>query len=132
MIELLMQYATPENILFLMKWILPATIGLWLFWIVVASVAEKYGSKSQNPFVMMLYTAFVIVDVGYNFTFASVLFLELASLKRKTLTARLKFILLSGDYSEDEWRFKVALFMCKKMISPWQWNHCGMGFGKRK
>ncbi len=113
------------------KYLIPATMLLWIFWIVVARLMEEFGKKTQNPFVLMVYSVFYIFDVLFNVVYGSIGFLQLPRFKQLTLTARLKNILLSGDFQETEWRFKVALFVCKKMISPWEWNHCGMGFGKR-
>lgn len=112
--------------------VISATIILWLFFIITSKVADGAQSRDDLNLIQKVFVfAFVVVDVLYNYTFGSILFWEIADNDRKTLTARLKHILHSGFYKKYEWRFRLALFMCKYMISPWDWNHCGLGFGKK-
>lgn len=44
-------------------------------------------------------------------------------IKRKTFTSRLKHYLRAQP---ESWRGKLALFMCKYMVEPWDFNHCGL------
>jgi len=107
-----------------------ATVILWLFFIAVATVKNKFFDKN-HPFVLkvpmyLFGLIFLISDVAYNYTYGSIAFWEFADNKRKTLTARLKHILHSGLYDREEWRFRLALFMCKRMIEPWDYEHCAL------
>lgn len=111
-------------------YVLLATLALWVFFIITTKVAD--GAKSRkdlNKFQLVLVYTFVVFDVVYNYSYGALLFWEFADRERKTLTARLRWILLSGNYHEEEKRYRLALFMCKYMVSPWDFNHCGMGFG---
>jgi len=111
--------------------IIISTLILWLSFIAVTKIVDDASSRDDlNIFQKAAVFVFIVfIDVPHNYTVSSIIFWELADNDRKTLTARLKHILRSGLYEEDEWRFKLALFMCKYMISPWHFNHCGMGFG---
>lgn len=112
--------------------VIEATLALWLAFIVTVEIADGARSRDDlNWFQTIAVYVFVIFDVAYNYTYGAILFGELAHKDRKTLTARLKYILHSGHYSESGWRFRLALFMCKYMISPWHFNHCGLGLGKK-
>ncbi len=101
-----------------------ATVGLWLFFIITAKVANGAKSRAElNWFQYSVAVLFLIADVIYNFTYGAVLFMEPASMKRKTFTARLKYYLLTEP---DSWRGKLAAFMCKYMIEPWDFGHCAL------
>ena len=111
---------------------------MWVFFIITTKVIDDATKLSElNLFQKVFVLAFVAVDVLYDFTFGKVLFWEFTDKRTKfyrgkgkiTLTARLKHILLSGEYYADEWRYILARFMCKYMVSPWDFNHCGMGYG---
>jgi len=108
--------------------ILIATLALWVSFIVLMKIVDDTKREDLNWFQKIAVILFVVFDVVYNYTYGAILFWEFADNDHKTLTSRLKHILLSGFYDEDEWRFKLALFMCKYMISPWDPGHCGMGF----
>jgi hypothetical protein len=120
--------------------VLKATLVLWMFFIVTTKAIDDANKLSDlTVFRKVFVVAFVIFDVLYDLTFGKILFWELTDSRVKfyrgkgkiTLTARLKSILLSGEYKETEWRYILALFMCKYMVSPWDFNHCGMGYGKK-
>jgi len=119
--------------------VISGTLLLWVFFIVTTKVvgdAEKLSDLTLWKKIFVL--AFVIGDAAYDITLANILFWKFTDNRvnwyrgkgELTLTSRLKFILLTGEYQETEWRYKLALFMCKYMVSPWDFNHCGMGFGK--
>lgn len=110
--------------------IILASIALWVFFIVAATLKEKILDKERHPILeaIALFVGFwfVVVDVIYNYTYGALLFMEMASGRRKTLTARLKHILHSGEYQSDSWRYRLAVFMCKYMIEPWDFGHCAL------
>lgn len=110
--------------------LLLATFALWIGFIIFATLKEKVLDKDYHIAIKVpayaFGIAFLVGDVGYNYTFGSVLFWELASRDRVTLTKRLRHILHSGLYLETSWRFKRAHFMCKYMIEPWDLGHCAL------
>ena len=110
--------------------IFPATILLWIFFIFVIILKNECFNPDHNilikiPLYIIGYT-FLIVDVAYNVTYGTILFLEPPHLRRLTLTARLKHILHSDEHSTGSWRYKLALFMCMYMIEPWDFGHCSL------
>lgn len=81
-------------------------------------------AKGLKRKILIAYAAmFIIIDVIYNYTYGAMLFIEFADNDRKTLTARLKHYLRTQP---ETWRGKLAFFMCRYMIEPWDWNHCGL------
>lgn len=104
--------------------ILVSTFILWLFFIALTAIVDDKTKQLSDLSLIkrILVIAFVVFDVIYNFTIGTLIFLELPSLKRKTLTLRLRYILFTK--AEWEWRFKLAYFMCKYMIEPFDWGHC--------
>lgn len=103
-----------------------ASIVLWLFFIVTTSV-QKFRVKGNHPIIQAIANFisffFVIFDVIFNVTYGSIAFLQWPHYKRLTLTARLKYILTEPVHG---WRWALALFVCTKMIEPWDYNHCGL------
>lgn len=81
---------------------------------------EKKIPDWLKPILIFISWVGIIWDFLFNVTFGCVLFLELP--RETMLTFRLQRILLT----DDGWRFKVAYFMCKKLIEPWDFNHCGL------
>lgn len=116
---------------FALTYLLPATVILWISWVLVTALAYRYGKDTRKPLVKLMFALFLLLDVTYNVVFASLLFLQRPNLKRLTLTARLRYILLSGTVGEDTWRFKWAQIICKSMISPRDYNHCGLQYGNK-
>ena len=74
-----------------------------------------------HAFIHLFSAIFVFLDAFFNITYASIVFFELP--KEWMLTHRLKRYLTNDD---NGWRFKSALFFCKYLIEPWDWNHCGL------
>lgn len=103
-----------------------ASIFLWLFFIAMANV-QKYRGKGYNPVVQALAHLFTFVfavfDIVLNIVYGSIVFMQLPHWKRLTLTARLKYILYKQEMG---WRWKLADFVCRRMIEPWDYNHCGL------
>lgn len=107
--------------------ILIATVVLWLMFIPAANLVNRYKRKELSKveaFFGKIYVAiFLIVDVFYNYTYAAVLFWDLADNDRKTFTARLKHYLQTDPIG---WRGEMAYWFCKYLIEPWDFGHCDM------
>ena len=107
--------------------ILLATFILWILFIPTANIVNRHREKEYTGIRKYLgyvwVTGFVIVDILYNYTYASMLFLEFADNDRKTLTARLKHYLQTEP---DTWRGKLAYLFCAYLIEPWDFGHCGL------
>ncbi len=92
----------------------------------------RLNRENLNWFQKLCVVLFIILDVFVNVAFITFWMLQLPTLTRLTLTARLRFILLSGEFKETEWRYRIAENLCKRRISKLDYNHCGMKFGKKK
>jgi len=108
--------------------IIIASIILFIMWVVLADVRKFADKEKYPPYVVapaLLYGfAFILVDIAYNLTIGSVIFMQLP--KELTLTARLKRNLKYPVYA---WRYRLSYFTCKRLVSPWAPNHCGLGLG---
>jgi len=104
-----------------------ATILLWGFFIVTANIIKRYKegelSTSMKIIGWPVVIAFFLCDMAYNITYGTILFWQWPNYKRLTLTARLTYILRTAP---DSWRGKIAMFMCKYMIEPWDAGHCDL------
>lgn len=101
------------------------SIILWLFFIAVSNIS-KYRDRKYPPVIQaiahLLTVLFIVFDVIFNVIYGSIVFIQLPHIKRLTLTARLKYTLKT----EDGWRLKLALFICRKMVEPFDWGHCNL------
>ena len=107
------------------------TLILWVSFIALTRIVdtEKDKWETLNILQKVAVAAFVIVDVVHNYTAGTILYLEMAHPDRKTLTARMKELIhkRSDKKKIDKyWRKPLALFMCKYMVEPWDFNHCGL------
>lgn len=91
------------NIMFLEKAI--KSLPRWVYWM-----------------LFPIAIAFYILDVAWNVFFGSLFFLQFPHESRPTLTERMRHLLIT----DDGWRFKLAFFMCKYLVEPWDPNHCGL------
>jgi len=107
-----------------------ATVVLWIAFIAITKIVDdKDHSWNDLDLVeKMAVFVFIVMDVLYNFTYGTLLFMEWPSLNRKTLTARLKDILSRDDteFLDEFYRKPLAKFMCKYMIEPWDFGHCAL------
>ena len=99
----------------------------FLMWIlfVLAQVIGKHATHLSKSicFLVNAYIIFVnIYNVIFNFTYATILFLELPRFRRRTFSERLIHI-LSYD---NGWRFKFAYWIAYHLIEPWDYNHCNL------
>jgi hypothetical protein len=112
-----------------------------LFWFLFASamtlydkwkVQKKYSLKWWGLGIVGL-PIFIIgfpYDIIYNFTWGSLIFLELPKKRPKgkgfnsfewTFTHRLWRLIY-----DKGWRGHVARFICRYLVQPWDLNHCGV------
>ncbi len=104
-----------------------ASILFWISFITIMKIVGDANEKEDlNTIQLVSVVIFLVIDVFFNIFYGSIIFFQIFNKDQPTLTSRLKNILLSGDFDET-WRYSLALFMCKRMISPWDANHCGMG-----
>ncbi len=105
---------------------LRATLVLWLLFIPAANIINRHREKQYRGaryYAAYAYLVFFLVaDVLFNFSYGSLLFMQAPSLKRKTLTARLKHIIKH----QTGWRYRLALFICRYLIEPWDSGHCAL------
>ena len=108
--------------------IVTSIVILWVLWIIVASV-RPHLTHGHNPLIEgvihLLSFVFVAYDVIFNYTWGSIIFQELPSGGRHTLSQRLQHIIKTE--SIDSWKWKLSMFACKYMIEPWEPGHCRLG-----
>lgn len=113
--------------------IITSSAILFIMWIMLTEAAEKIRSKKWpsflKPFVYLFGVCFLIMDVFFNFTTATIIFLQWPTLDEATLSERLRLILATQPTTS--WRWKLAHLICRKLISPWDYNHCRMGLGNK-
>lgn len=114
-----------------------ATVILFVAWVVTAEVAlpHKDHIKRHHPVIQGLLHlwSFIFVgllDVPYNVIFGTIYFRQLPNKDGCgwTLTERLQHILKTEPI--ESWRWQHAYFICRFLISPWDFNHCRMGLGR--
>ena len=110
-----------------MDFLVLGIISFFVLWVLFINImtAKKYKDKIPKVLLYPLYIVFgvgYIGDVLWNVIFGTLLFLELPDFKAPTLSDRLSYLIVT----DDGWRFKIAYFICKYMIEPWDYNHCGL------
>jgi len=86
-----------------------AFIALWIIFINVMWAKynrEKIPKILHKPIEVLAFFG-LLYDILFNLTFGNFLFLQAFSLKRLTLTERMKHILITND----GWRFNLAYFI---------------------
>ena len=108
-----------------------ASLILWVFFIVFSNT-KKYTDRKYNPVIQAFAHLFsVILGIGniiFNHTYAPIVFWFVRppwALNALMLTSRLKYILQAEP--ENSWRWKLAYFVCRRLIEPWDYNHCALG-----
>lgn len=102
--------------------VIVASLIFWLFWIAISRLIPHTKHKHfwvVDALIKLAFVIFIVIDAAFNITYGSLIFLELP--KEWMLTMRLQRILTSYDTG---WRFKLALFVCRYMVEPWDFNHC--------
>lgn len=122
---------------FITEYALEMIVAFFTLWIIFINVmwakhnpekVPKFLHKSIKIFGIKIALIDVLVlfgylyDIYFNIVFGTIMFMELPHYKRLTMTARMRRILVVND----GWRFKLALFICRKLVEPWDPNHCGL------
>lgn len=105
--------------------------GLFLLlvtWFLFINVMSAKNHKEKIPKIVyygilypMFYTG-VALDFVFNVVYGTVIFQELP--KDWLFTGRLRRVLIVEK--EDSWKYKTAMFFCKRMLEPWDPDHCGL------
>lgn len=110
----------------MINFILYGIVGFFVLWFFFINVMtwRKYEAKIPKiikPLLYVLAAVGYVIDVIFNIVYGSVMFLELP--KQLTLSERLSEILRRKSRG---YKYKLAYFLCSKMIEPWDYNHCGL------
>jgi len=111
----------------LIQFTILSTLFLWIAFIPTGILLTEHQKENFTGWRLWLATAwgwvFIIGDVFVNYTAMTYVFSEVPDSDRKTVTARLKHYLKTQP---DSWRGKLASYMCKYLIEPWHFGHCGL------
>lgn len=103
------------------------TFLLWLLFIPAANLINRYRQGKLNETETLLgkiyIYSFLAVDVFYNYSYGSILFMALPPEGCRTLTARLKHYLRTDPAS---WRGELSYVMCRYLIEPHDPGHCAL------
>lgn len=114
-----------------------AFIGLWVLFANLITIQNKFMGTAHKyvVFVFKYFVAFpfIILDVLFNIVYGTIMFLELPNFKTAhyrylpTFTERLADRLELEWFNEQKsWRWYLSKFICKYMLEPWDYNHCGL------
>ena len=107
---------------------------MFILWVTFAEfILDHYRHYKEHAvpaqiLILLSSTIFIVVDVIYNIIIGTIYFRQLPTKKTLTLTQRLRKIL--KEEPVESWRWEHAYFICKYLISPWDFNHCRMGLGR--
>lgn len=116
--------------------IISAIVIMFVAWVVFAEfVLEHYRHRHEhNKLVQaLIYIAgfifIALIDVPFNVVIGTMYFRQKPgpSTGGWTLSERLRWILKTKEV--ESWEWQHAFFICRKFVSPWDYNHCGMGLG---
>lgn len=95
---------------------------LWILFINVMTWKHKQHEMNKYlvAFLWPIAVFTYILDVVFNWTFACIVFMEWP--KEPTLSERMRRLLIT----DEKWRFGLSYFICRYMIEPWDYNHCGL------
>jgi len=98
---------------------------LFIMWIVFANL-RKYTKEKYHISIRAVATVysvlFIFVDFLFNQTLGNIIF-AFGGWKTLTLSARLREIIFR---SNSDWRSKLAVFICVRLVEPWDYNHCNI------
>lgn len=117
--------------------------GTWLLYINVMLIKNKYEDDGKKlPWYLWAigvpsYIVGLPADILFNIVYASVIYRKRpdyrsgATFKKHmrllTFTHRLRRIVKGEiDIDEDDYRWRLTLFICMKMLEPWDPGHCGL------
>lgn len=111
---------------------LSASVLLFVLWVITANIKE-YAREGVPMYIRAPATVwglcFVVIDVVYDKVLGGLIFWQSPFGYGWTLSQRLRFILTSGEYDVVSWRWQLAHWICRYLISPWDFNHCRIGLG---
>lgn len=67
----------------------------------------------------ILFTIMLVGDIGFNLTVGSLLFAELPNIRRPTFTQR-----CSDHITDEDWRGRLAKWICTGWLNPFEDDHC--------
>ena len=99
------------------------TVGLWWVYIIVMWLKKRRDvlKKKSRPLYYLAYLfAFVgvVLDVAYNLTYGSVIFLDPP--RELSFTSRLK----RYRRGPVNWRWNLATWFCERLLNPYDKGHC--------
>jgi ABC-type amino acid transport system permease subunit len=112
----------------MLSFLIGFSISFVLLWLIFVNIMwakhnqEKIPKWMHNP-IKILAVLGIGYDVLFNWTYGCILFMQLPKKDLPTLTERMKFILIT----DDGWRFKLAKFICNRLVEPWHPEHCSLG-----
>ena len=112
---------------------LGVSVVFFIMWVVLAEFVLEHRAhlKEHNLVIQgLIYLygfCFIVVDILYNYTFGTIIFWQFTKSGDRTLSQRLRTILRTEV--SDSWRWKLAYFVCRYLITPWDFNHCRIGLG---
>jgi hypothetical protein len=114
-----------------------SAVILWAYFVVVMYLKKKHDDGKIPKWLYYIIVPFVAVgyllDVAFNIVFGTMMFRQLPKFKEAkrpyfpTLSQRL-YEILNGERGipKDSFRWKMAFYICKYGIEPWDKNHCGL------
>ncbi len=106
---------------------LVSTFVFWFLFVNVMALKAKAIDPRLSPGVRLgvkiigypIAIAGIVYDIAYNWTYGCLMFLERP--RGITFTSRLQY-----HVNGVGWRRKVARFICRYLVEPWDCGHCGM------
>jgi len=105
-----------------------SSLFLWVFFVNVIVLRDRYldnpGNMALHYLVYGSGAIFVVYDFVFNVFIGSIIFLQLPTAGKWTLTSRLKDILRTEN--KTAWRYKFASWICHRLIEPHDPGHCSI------
>ena len=113
------------TLIFFVAWVLTGTyiIEHWYH-------RDKHNNFEKSLLYIWGLVFVIFIDVPYNIVFGTLYFRQLPNKDGCgwTFTERLQHIL--KEEPVESWRWQHAYWICRYLISPWDFNHCGLGLGR--
>lgn len=108
-------------------WFLFWTVVCWFVYMLVMRmkkhrevILEEYGKGIYTLLYIFIVIPALLLDVYYNIIWGTLLFLDPP--RELLLTSRLKRYRMTAKTAH--WRWKIATFICVKMLNPFDADHC--------
>ena len=121
-----------SNMINLVSILIVSTAAFFIAWVVFSSFVLDHVRHHKGHIlpvqILILFFGmlFLIGDSVYNIIFGTIYFRRLP--EDWTLSQRL--IRMLHDEPVESWRWSHSYYICRKLISPWDFNHCGLGLGR--